>query len=94
MSETTFTFRVDSDLKQAFSHAAKSCERTGAQLLRDFMRQFVQNGHGTMSYDAWFRSQVQEGLDQANAGELISADEVEAEARAWRAETRRKMSRS
>lgn len=30
-------------------------------------------------YDAWFRRQVQIGLDAANAGHLISNDEVEAE---------------
>lgn len=91
MSETTFTFRVDPALKQAFTHAAKASDRTGAQLLRDFMRQFVQSGQAAESYDAWFRAQVQQGLDQANAGELVSAEEVEAEAWAWRAEMRRKM---
>jgi len=41
MSEATFTFRVDETLKSDFSSAAKSCDRTGAQLLRDFMRDFV-----------------------------------------------------
>jgi hypothetical protein len=34
---------------------------------------------------------VQIGLDSANAGDVIPAAEVEAEAEAWRAETRRKM---
>jgi len=31
------------------------------------------------------------GLDSANAGELLSSEEVEAEAAAWRDEMRRKM---
>ncbi|EXF44088.1 hypothetical protein BAY1663_03492 [Pseudomonas sp. BAY1663] len=31
------------------------------------------------------------GLDSANAGDLLSSEEVEAEAAAWRAETRHKM---
>ena len=35
--------------------------------------------------------EVQVGLDAANTGDLVSAEEVEAEAAAWRAETRRKM---
>ena len=39
MSEATFTFRVDQTLKNAFSTAAKAHDRTGAQLLRDFMRE-------------------------------------------------------
>ena len=48
MSEATFTFRVDEGLKDQFSTAAKSRDRTGAQLLRDFMRDFVKLGqlHG------------------------------------------------
>ena len=36
MSETTFTFRVDDALKEQFTMAAKSRDRSGAQLLRDF----------------------------------------------------------
>lgn len=37
------------------------------------------------NHDDWFRAQVQIGLDSANAGNLIPATEVEAEAAAWRA---------
>ncbi|MGB3290396.1 MAG: hypothetical protein WBA83_14080 [Burkholderiaceae bacterium] len=44
------------------------------------------------AHDAWFRRQVQIGLDSANAGDVIPAAEVEAEAEAWRAEMRRKIS--
>ena len=91
MSEATFTFRVDEGLKDEFSAAAKSRDRTGAQLLRDFMRDFVKQQQVAAEHDAWFRRQVQVGLDSANAGDVISAEEVEAEAVAWRAETRRKM---
>lgn len=94
MSETTFTFRVDEALKSEFTTAAKSRDRTGAQLLRDFMRDFVRQQQETAAHDAWFRQQVQTGLDSANAGDVLSAEEVEAEAAAWRAETRRKMASS
>lgn len=91
MNEATFTFRVDEALKNEFSTAAKSNDRNGAQLLRDFMRDFVRKQHEAAEHDAWFRRQVQAGLDSANAGNLISAEQIEAEAAAWRAETRRKM---
>ena len=91
MSEATFTFRVDQSLKNEFSTAAKARDRSGAQLLRDFMREFVQQQQEAAAHDAWFRRQVQIGLDSANAGDVIPAAEVEAEAEAWRAETRRKM---
>jgi predicted transcriptional regulator len=91
MSEVTFTFRVDEALKSEFASAAKARDRTGAQLLRDFMRDFVRQQQEAAEHDAWFRRQVQIGLDAANAGDLVPAEEVEAEAATWRAETRRKM---
>jgi len=94
MSETTFTFRLDESLKNGFSTAAKARDRTGAQLLRDFMRDFVRQQQEAAEHDAWFRRQVQIGLDSANADDLVPAGEVEAEAAAWRAEMRRKLTSS
>ena len=92
MSEATFTFRVDASLKELFTTAAKNRDRTGAQRLRDFMRDFVRQQQEASGHDAWLRRQVQIGLVEANAGDLISNDEVEADATMWRAEMRRKMS--
>ena len=91
MSEATFTLRVDETLKSEFASAAKARDRTGAQLLRDFMRDYVRQQQEATEHDDWFRRQVQIGLDAANAGDLVPAEEVEAEAVAWRAETRRKL---
>ena len=90
MSEATFTFRVEEALKNEFASAAKARDRTGAQLLRDFMREFVQQQREAAEHDAWFRRQVQAGLDAANAGDLVPDEQVEAEAEAWRAEMQRK----
>jgi predicted transcriptional regulator len=91
MSEATFTFRVDAALKSDFAAVAKSRDRTGAQLLRDFMREFVQQQQASDEHDAWFRRQVQIGLDSANAGHLVPAAEVEAKFAARRAATRRRL---
>ncbi len=91
MSEATFTFRVGESLKTEFATAAKARDRSSAQLLRDYMRDVVRQQQEAPAHDAWFRRQIQIGLDSANAGDVISATEVEAEAEAWRAETRRKM---
>ena len=55
MSEVTatFTFRVDENLKTEFATAAKSRDRTGAQLLRDFMREYVKrHAQGDLLKDA------------------------------------------
>jgi predicted transcriptional regulator len=88
MTEATFTFRVENTLKNAFSTAAKARDRTGAQLLRDFMRDFVRQQQDADEHDDWFRRQVHVGIDTANAGLVMSAEEVEADSAAWRAETR------
>lgn len=90
MSEATFTFRVDEALKTEFAMAAKAHDRSGAQLLRDFMREFVQQQEAT-AHDAWFRRQVQIGLDSANAGKLTPAAEVEARFTARRTATRHRL---
>ena len=94
MRETTFTFRVDDALKEAFTTAAKTRDRSGAQLLRDFMRDFVRTQEEVAAHEAWFRRSVQTGLDATHAGDTVAAKGVEADAKAWRAETRRRRSRS
>ena len=76
MTEATFTFRVDESLKQEFSNFAKDIDRSGAQLLRDFMRDFVKQQQEAASYDAWYQKQVQIGLDEANGGQLVPQEEV------------------
>ncbi|MDO9224665.1 MAG: hypothetical protein Q8M09_19920 [Pseudomonadota bacterium] len=94
MSEVTFTFRVDEVLKAEFSAVAKSRDRNAAQLLRDFMRDLVRQQQEAAEHDAWFRRQVQIGLDSANAGNLIPSAEVEARFAAKRAATRRRLEAS
>jgi predicted transcriptional regulator len=89
VAETTFTFRVEGELKAAFSEAAKARDQTGAQLLRRFMREYVKKQND--EYDAWFRRQVRAGLDSANAGRVIPGKDVEARFAKRRAETRRKL---
>lgn len=38
---STYTVRVDEDLKKAFEQCAKAMDRTGSQLIRDHMRWYV-----------------------------------------------------
>ena len=58
MNETTFTFRVDESLKSEFANAAKAHDRSGAQLLRDFMRSYVAQQDELKQYDAWLQKKV------------------------------------
>lgn len=91
MSQATFTFRVDIELKRNFASVAKSLDRTGAQLLRDYMRDIVRRQRNAEEHDAWFREQVQIGLDSAIAGRLMSNKDVEARFSVRRADTRRRL---
>ncbi|MEM5387852.1 hypothetical protein VSR68_30320 [Paraburkholderia phymatum] len=91
MTEATFTFRVDEALKAEFSNAAKAPDRTGAQLLRDFMRDYVKQQQEAAEYDAWLRAKVQRSRASADAGNLVPAAEVEARFAARRAATRRRL---
>ena len=92
MTESTFTFRVDEDLKAAFSEAAKAHDQTVAQLLRGFMRDFVRRRENEAEYETWFRRQVEEGIAAANAGDTVSSEDVEKHFAARRSETRSKLS--
>jgi predicted transcriptional regulator len=76
MGESTFTFRVDESLKNEFAQAAKAQDRTGAQLLRDFMRDVVRRQRESAAHGGG-RREGQEGGDLANAGDSRSAAKVE-----------------
>jgi len=66
VTETTFTFRVDEELKSAFAKAAKAQDRTAAQLLRVLMRDAVRRQHDAHGHDAWFRGEVDHAMREAN----------------------------
>lgn len=91
MPEVTFTFRVEETLKAEFFNAAKACDRTGVQLLRAFMRDFVQQQHQAAEHDVWFRLQVQKGIGEADAGEVMSHQDVETKFAARRESVRGKL---
>ncbi len=91
MSDATFTFRVDETLKSAFASVARSHDRTGAQLLRDFMRDYVAQQQEAADYEAWLTDKVEQSRASAEAGHLVPAADVEARFAARRAATRARL---
>lgn len=91
MSDTTFTFRVEESLKADFASAAKEQDRTGAQLLRDFMRSYVAQHDEVREYDAFLSKKVEQSRASAEAGDLTPAADVEAQFAARRAATRARL---
>lgn len=81
MSESTFTIRVDDHLKEAFSEAARISDRTGAQLIRDFMRDYVQTTREKAEYEEWFKAKVAAGLHAIEQGRVLSGAEVKERAK-------------
>lgn len=67
--EENFNFRVPADLKTAFKTAAELADRSAAQVIRDFMRAYVevarteQEIQPESGHDQWVRSRVQAALD-------------------------------
>jgi predicted transcriptional regulator len=94
MAETTITVQVDPDLKKAFSLAAEAHNRTDEDILREFMQDYIETQRTDSEYDQWFRRQVQIGIDEADTGEVIPAEEVEAEFATLREAAIRKLTRS
>ncbi len=66
MAESTFTFRVDDELKAAFAEVAASQERTAAQLLRVLMKDAVHRDRELREHDRWFRDEIEHALREAD----------------------------
>lgn len=90
MSDTYYSLRLDETLKRQFSEAAKQRGHSGADLLREYMREVVRQ-HDAQGPDADLHHQVQIGLNSANAGKILPAAEVEARFAVKRAATRRRL---
>lgn len=90
---STMTFRVNDDLKSEFSKLAKASDRSGAQLLRDFMRAYIHQQKKAADYDLWLTSKVEKARASADAGNLMPATDVEAHFAARRATTRANQTR-
>jgi hypothetical protein len=67
--EENFNFRVGADLKAAFRAATEAADRPAAQVIRDFMRAYVeQRGLPEHGYEPWFRRQVQAAMNDPQPG--------------------------
>jgi predicted transcriptional regulator len=90
MATTTITFEIDEKLKQQFAEVARARHCSAEELLPHLVREFIE-AESDPDYNEWFRQQVQAGLDSLDAGEGIPGEEVEAEFKALREETLRKL---
>ncbi|MDR1125910.1 MAG: hypothetical protein LBM64_07615 [Deltaproteobacteria bacterium] len=77
-------FRVQGDLKDQFEKAVELVDLNGSQVLRDFMRNYVESAREKREYEAWLVENVQKGLMQVASGRTIPHEELKAKAAARR----------
>lgn len=65
--EAVFTVKLESELRDAFAAEAAAAHRPASDLVRGFMREFVERQREARQHDLWFRSRVQEALDDPRA---------------------------
>jgi antitoxin component of RelBE/YafQ-DinJ toxin-antitoxin module len=61
--DSSYRIRVDQELKDAFLKVADACDRTGAQLVRDFMRRYTRENRDALQRDLLEEITDQEGED-------------------------------
>ena len=85
-TSSTYTVRVPLPLKQAFDEVASLHERNGSQLVREFMRDYVQaNAKQASDHQQWFVQQVQATRQALKAGKQSStpAENVNSWLESW-----------
>ena len=72
-SSSTYTVRIPKPLKQAFDEVASLHERNGSQLVREFMRDYVQaNAKQASDHQQWFAQQVHATRQALKSGKQSS----------------------
>ena len=66
MADSTFTLRLDDDLKAAFAEVAAAQEHTSAQLLRLLMRDEVRRWREAEAHETWFGDEVARAIGDAD----------------------------
>ncbi len=66
--ESVFTLKLETELRDAFVAEAAAMDRSASQLVRDFMREFVEGRKEEREHDAWFRREVEKALKDKRPG--------------------------
>lgn len=85
MSDTVMTFKIEERLRNQFSMAAQSLDKTEDQLLQALVQDFVRDQRKDPDYEEWLRRKVEKSMAEIDAGLYCTSEEVEAEAAEWRA---------
>ena len=76
---TTMTIRVDPDLKSRLEQLAETTHRSKSFLAAEAIREFVEQNE-------WQLQEIQEAIEEANAGDFASENELSDLFRRWGAD--------
>ena len=81
--QSVFSMKLDTELHDQFMAEAVAVDRPASQLVREFMRGFVQRRREAREHDAWFRAEVEQGIREADDRSIrrMSQEDVSA---GWR----------
>lgn len=85
------TFELEDHMARALEDAAREYHLAPEDLLRQLVWEHLASRQPEDSYDAWFLRTTREAKRQAEAGEVYTNEEVEAEFAALRAEIERSL---
>ena len=79
--DAVFTMKIEPELRDAFMAEAAASHRPASQIVREAMRDFIDQQKKQRDYDAWFRDRVQKAIIAADAPDAvwIPHDEVMAD---------------
>lgn len=64
--EAVFTFKLETELRDAFMSEAEAAHRPASQIVREFIRDFVKKQQEARDYDKWFRADTEQALREAD----------------------------
>ena len=74
--EAVFTMKLEPELRDAFMAAAAQADRPASQIVREFMRDYVEQDR---EYIAWLQRKVDKARESIAAGRGRSDEEVRAD---------------
>ena len=75
---SVFTMKLESELRTDFMAEAEACDRPASQIVRELMREFVQQQRQTRDYQEFLRDKVATARKQISTGNHLGNEAVEA----------------
>jgi predicted transcriptional regulator len=79
-TKAVFTMKLEPELRDSFMAEAAADDRPAAQVVREMMRNYIDERRQAREYDEFVRRKVERARVSMRAGEGIPHEEVEAEA--------------